>query len=117
VGYNECLMRLRGVRPDVELDAVDEPETVMPANFTDWSSVPEAVISSDEAADELARAIARLKPEYRAVFMLRDVDELSTAETAQALGISETLVKVRLHRARLMLREWLAAYFDNRARV
>lgn len=115
VAYNECLMRLRR-KPDADLDEADEAD-VMPGHFTDWTTLPEALISSAEAAAEMERAIARLKPELRAVFTLRDVEELSTAETARALGISEALVKVRLHRARLALREQLAAYFDDRAGV
>jgi RNA polymerase sigma-70 factor, ECF subfamily len=56
----------------------------------------------------LQRALDRLPPAYRVVFMLRDVEELSTAEAADALGISDELVKVRLHRARRALREVLA---------
>ncbi|MBC6936441.1 MAG: RNA polymerase subunit sigma-24 [Chloroflexi bacterium] len=116
VGYNECLMRLRRVRPEVELDEDAEPDR-MPASFTDWSTMPDALLDSAEAAGEMERAIASLKPELRAVFLLRDVDELSTAETARILSISESLVKVRLHRARLALREKLAAYFDERAQA
>lgn len=116
VGYNECLMRLRRARPEVELDEEDEPDR-MPASFTDWSTMPDALLDSAEAAAEMERAITSLKPELRAVFLLRDVEELSTAETARILNIGEPLVKVRLHRARLALREKLAAYFDERAQV
>ena len=116
VGYNECLMRLRRARPeDIELDAA-EPEA-LPAHFVDWGAVPEAIITGAEAAQQMEQAVARLKPELRAVFTLRDIEELSTAETAQILGISEAAVKVRLHRARLALRERLAAYFEERVRV
>jgi RNA polymerase sigma-70 factor (ECF subfamily) len=115
VAYNECLMRLRRIKPDIELDALDEPD-VMPANFVDWTAVPEQVISSSEAADQMERAIARLKPDLRAVFVLRDIEELSTAETAHILSINEGAVKVRLHRARLALREMLASYFEERVR-
>lgn len=112
VGYNECMMRLRRVRPDVELDSLEEPDTV-PMNFTGWA-VPEDMVCSGEAAAELEAAIASLSPTLRAVFILRDVDELSTSETAAVLGISEAAVKVRLHRARLALREKLATYFGER---
>jgi RNA polymerase sigma-70 factor (ECF subfamily) len=112
VGYNECLMRLRAVKPAVELDGMEED--TMPGIFIDWGGVPDQIIGSREAADEMGRAIAALKPDLRAAFVLRDVEELSTAETAQILGISEAAVKVRLHRARLALRECLAAYFEER---
>lgn len=113
VGYNECLMRIRRAKPEVELDAFDEPDS-MPSHFLDWQTVPEALISSAEARDKMDRAINSLKPDLRAVFTLRDIEELSTSETAQILGISEGAVKVRLHRARLALREELASYFEER---
>lgn len=113
VGYNECLMRIRRAKPEVELDAFDEPDS-MPSHFLDWQTVPEALISSAEAMDKMDRAINSLKPDLRAVFILRDIEELSTSETAQILGISEGAVKVRLHRARLALREELASYFEER---
>lgn len=116
VGYNECQMRLRSVRPDLELDALDEPD-IMPARFVDWETVPESVVSSAESAAQMERAIASLKPELRMVFILRDVEELSTQETAQILSLSEGAIKVRLHRARLALREKLAAYFEERVRA
>lgn len=115
VAYNECMMRVRSIRPVVEIDALDEPDS-MPTHFVDWSAVPDAVIESGEAADEMERAITRLKPELRACFLLRDVDELSTAEAAHILGITEGACKVRLHRARLALREMLASYFEERVR-
>lgn len=116
VGYNECMMRLRRVRPDIELDEAGESEAAMPISFVDWQGIPEQVIGSSEAAAEMEHAIAGLKPELRAAFLLRDVEELSTAETAHVLGIQEGAVKVRLHRARLALREKLATYFEERVR-
>jgi RNA polymerase sigma-70 factor (ECF subfamily) len=67
--------------------------------------------------EELERAIAGLNPTLRAVFILRDIEELSTRETAEILGISKAAVKVRLHRARLALREQLAHYFEERVRA
>jgi RNA polymerase sigma-70 factor (ECF subfamily) len=114
VAYNECMMRTRQAKPQVELDDSDE---MMPGSFIDWSSVPEDVVSSHEAAEQMERAIAHLKPDLRIVFTLRDVEELSTAETAEILGLTESAVKVRLHRARLALREQLATYFEKRVRA
>lgn len=116
IAYNECMMRLRNSRPTLELDALDEPDA-MPTHFVDWSGLPDSVVESSEAVDEMERAIARLNPELRACFLLRDVDELSTAEAAQILGITEGACKVRLHRARLALREMLAVYFEERMRA
>lgn len=115
VGYNECMMRLRSARPDFELDALPDEDT-MPACFVDWSAVPDRVIDSAEAAGEMERAIASLKHDLRMVFILRDIEGLSTEETAQTLGITPGAVKVRLHRARLALREKLALYFAERVR-
>lgn len=113
VGYNDCLMRVRKQRPQVELDALDEPEA-MPTQFVDWAAVPEQIIESDEASTEMERAIQALKPDLRSVFILRDIEELSTADVAQILNLTEANVKVRLHRARLALRESLAGYFAER---
>lgn len=115
VAYNECLLRLRRARPAVELDSMDEEGEMMPTALISWDEVPDEIASSREAQAVMERAINNLKPELRAVFTLRDVEELTTRETADSLGISETLVKVRLHRARLALREQLAAYFEERA--
>jgi RNA polymerase sigma-70 factor (ECF subfamily) len=70
---------------------------------------PEARASRREAAELLERAVSRLQDDQRMVFMLREVEQLSTAETSAALELSEENVKVRLHRARLALREILAA--------
>lgn len=115
VGYNECRMRQRSIRPDIELDAVEDPDA-MPQHFADWSTVPDHILESSEARTEMERAIQSLKPEMRTVFVLRDVEGLSTEETAHIMNISEGAVKVRLHRARLALREKLAAYFTEFAR-
>ncbi|MBZ0292249.1 MAG: sigma-70 family RNA polymerase sigma factor [Anaerolineae bacterium] len=113
VAYNESMMRLRRVKPELALDDVDDEDVFMPASLVDWQTVPEAVTESQEAQTEMERAVASLKPDLRAVFTLRDVEELSTRETAEILGISESLVKVRLHRARLALREQLSIYFEE----
>ena len=112
VAYNECMMRLRRQRPEVDLDSVDEG-AVMPENLTDWRELPDQMVSSSEAMDEMQRAIASLSPALRAVFILRDVESMSIQETATILEISTSSVKVRLHRARLLLREKLALYFSD----
>lgn len=112
VAHNDCLGRMRGGKRIADLAYDEEPEDgFMPSCFVDWQALPETQIHSSEAAAEMERAINSLKPELRVVFVMRDVEELSTEETAQALGISEGAVKVRLHRARLALREKLASYF------
>lgn len=116
VAYHECLGRLRKAKPQVPLDDIHEDEAFMPAHLVDWQTIPDRVMSSHETADEIKRAIERLPETLRTVFVLRDVEELSTRATAEILGISEPAVKVRLHRARLALREALAKYFEEYAR-
>lgn len=113
VAYNECMMRLRKQRPQVDLDAIDS-EGFMPVNVSAWDDLPDAAALGNEALAEMRRAVEQLSPTLRAVFTLRDIEELSTKETANILRISESNVKVRLHRARLQLREHLANYFDDR---
>jgi len=112
VAYNECMMRLRQQRPQVDLDAIDT-ENFMPANMSAWADLPDAAMLENEALAEMCRAVERLSPALRAVFTLRDIEELSIRETADILQISTSAVKVRLHRARLQLREHLAIYFDD----
>ena len=112
VAYNEAMMRLRKAKPQLDLDDVGDND-LMPACMVNWRELPEQVLSSHEAIEQMDRAIASLSPGLRTVFTLRDVEELSTRETANILDISESAVKVRLHRARLALRESLAAYFEE----
>jgi RNA polymerase sigma factor (sigma-70 family) len=83
-----------------------------------WKESPEQIAIRREAAELVSAALDELDDKYRLVFLLRDVEGLSTAETAEALEISEANVKVRLLRARLMLRERLTrAFGDEAARV
>lgn len=114
IAYNAALMRLRQRRaPTFSLDEpweTDEGELV-PRQFVDWTAVPDDVLLNKELRDALAAALETLPPTLRSVFVLRDIEGLSTAETAEALELTETNVKVRLHRARLALREKLTAYF------
>jgi RNA polymerase sigma-70 factor (ECF subfamily) len=115
VAHNECMGRLRRANPQLPLDDMLD-EDFMPDNFTSWDGVPDTVLKSREALTELDNAVATLSPTLRSVFVLRDVEGLTTAETAAALAITEAAVKVRLHRARLMLREKLADYFEEYVR-
>src|SRR5579859_8111033 len=85
----------------------------MPASLVDWSTLPEGRLLSLEAQDALRAAIAELPPGLRAAFVIRDVEGLSTAECSQVQGISDAACKVRLHRARLALRDRLSGYFGE----
>ena len=86
-------------------------EDELPTYFVDWSYLPDEVVLDRELQEFLERAILQLPPALRLTFIWRELEGLSTAETAEALEISEGAVKVRLHRARLKLRELLSGYF------
>lgn len=116
VAYNASMDRLRKRRPTLALaDEVDEETMPAPAILADWQQTPEAQLDSAELSAELDKAIANLPETLKAVFILREIEGLSTQESAQILDISVSATKVRLHRARLFLREQLAAYFAELA--
>ncbi|HEU5453876.1 MAG TPA: sigma-70 family RNA polymerase sigma factor [Terriglobales bacterium] len=117
IAVNEALMRLRRRRPErmVSLDEdVKTEEDSMPREVADWSPNPEQQYSQAELKDILGKTINGLPPSFRTVFVLRDVEGLSTEETAEALNLSIPAVKSRLLRARLQLRERLNKYFKKR---
>jgi RNA polymerase sigma-70 factor (ECF subfamily) len=117
IAVNEALMRLRRRRPErmVSLDEeVKTEEDSMPREVADWSPNPEQQYSQAELKDILTRTIQGLPSSFRTVFVLRDVEGLSTEETAEALDLSIPAVKSRLLRARLQLRDRLNKYFKKR---
>lgn len=113
------LLRKRRGLPVTSLDAATEPDAEgyipHPEFIADWSEAPDRLAQRAETSRLLDAAIAELDANHRAVFLLRDVEEMSVKETAEALGISEGNVKVRLLRARLALRERLTRLFGDRA--
>lgn len=114
IAVNESLMRLRRRRTGkmVSIDEdVETEEGSMPRDLADWSPDPEQLYGQSELADILRKTIQGLPPGFRIVFVLRDVEGLSTEETAETLGLSVPAVKSRLLRARLQLRERLSRYF------
>ena len=113
IAVNQALMKLRKRRTkEVSLDEdIETEENSMPRDVEDWGPSPEERYSQEELARILSQVIGELDPAFRVVFQLRDVDELSTEETAEAMGISVPAVKSRLLRARLKLREKLNRYF------
>jgi RNA polymerase sigma-70 factor, ECF subfamily len=117
ITYNHALMLVRRRHPAEPLPEEDGAPAPMPNSLVDWSMLPEERLLSAEAQDALRAAIAELPPGLRAAFVLRDVEGLSTAECSQVQGISDAACKVRLHRARLALRERLSAYFAGWAAV
>jgi RNA polymerase sigma-70 factor, ECF subfamily len=113
IAVNQALMKLRKRRPNqVSLDEeVDTGEDTMPREVEDWGPSPEERYKQAELGTILNSTIAELEPPFRIVFQLRDIEELSTEETAEALGLSIPAVKSRLLRARLKLRQKLNRYF------
>jgi RNA polymerase sigma-70 factor, ECF subfamily len=111
ITLNEARGRLRqqsAVRMESLDDTPEEGGHVSPALLRDWREVPSEALERKEVREMLEEAINGLSPIYREVTMLRDVEEFSIEETAAALSITTASVKVRLHRARLMLQKQLA---------
>ena len=117
IAVNEALMKLRKRRSDrtVPLDEpIDTGEDEMTREIAVWEENPEETYSREELATILDSAIQSLKPAYRTVFILRDIEDLSIEETAEALNLSISAVKSRLLRARLQLREKLTRQFKHK---
>ena len=108
IAVNEALARLRLRKRNPQLDDSDpDGETTM--NMVETAPNPEQSATRAELGRLLEEALLDLPEQYRTVVMLRDIEELSTAETAAALDLTEDNVKVRLHRGRAMARGWFVA--------
>jgi len=117
IAVNESLMRLRKRRTGkmVSIDEdVETEEGSVPRDLADWAPDPEQNYTQSELKEILEKTIKGLPPGFRIVFVLRDVEGLSTEETAETLGLSIPAVKSRLLRARLQLRERLSRYFRKK---
>ncbi len=117
IAVNESLMKLRKRKSDrsVSLDeSIETDEEPIVREIAVWDDNPEQRYSQTELREILDKAIDSLKPIFRTVFILRDVEELSTEETAEILGLSIAAVKSRLLRARLQLRERLTRTFKRK---
>ncbi len=116
IAINEALMELRRRRAgrSIPLDQpIETGEDELPREIEGWDENPEELYAQQELREILAEALERLEPAFRSVFVLRDVEDLSTAETAALLNLSVSAVKSRLMRARLELRERLNKYFKR----
>ena len=116
IAVNEALMKLRRIKPGRTVSLDEEVKTEddsLPREVADWSPNPEQQYNQAELKDILSRTIQGLPMSFRTVFVLRDVEGLSTEETAEALDLSVPAVKSRLLRARLQLRERLSRYFKR----
>src|SRR5690242_212967 len=117
IAVNQALMKLRRRKTDksVSLDEqIDTGEDTLVREIAAWGEDPEQQFSREELGEILDKAIQSLEPPYRSVFVLRDIEDLSTEETADALGLSIPAVKSRLLRARLQLREKLTRFFKRK---
>lgn len=117
IATNEALMLLR--RRKHNFLSIDEPinspeEEQEPLQIIDWCCLPEDELMSTEARKYLDQAIEELPTSLRVVFLLREIEGLSTQETAEVLSLSETAVKTRLSRARMRLREKLTTYYGEK---
>ena len=119
IAMNEGRKRLRKVKVAAETPLgipTDENEgDFTPALLTDWREIPLEALERKELRKKLREAVELLPEKYREVLVLRDIEGLNQEETAAALGINVTLVKVRLHRARMMLQKGLVPYLKSEA--
>jgi RNA polymerase sigma-70 factor (ECF subfamily) len=122
IAKNFCLMKRRRSQfaPTQELSldeympALDRDGGHIKLQIADWSSLPEDRMLRAELRRVLDQAIAALPDTYRSVVLLRDVEDLSTDETAQVLDLSVDVIKTRLHRARLAIRQELDRYLKTK---
>ena len=114
---NEARLKIRKARQHL-YESIDEPETAedgdyFPRDFADWREIPSEALQRKELRLALKRALDELPEKYRAVLVLRDIQQLSIEETAQVLSLSPANVKTRLLRARLQMRDALAPGLDG----
>ena len=109
IAVHEALARQRRVNRYQELKPMSEGDGDPMDGLASMNLNPEEQVSNSEIRSLLEKAVEKLPDAYRTVFMLRDIEEMSTTDTANALDISEENVKVRLHRARALLRKSLYA--------
>ena len=108
IALNEARARLRRKQPGLT-DSIDDTEgSVVPAQLTDWREIPSETLERQEVRSLIRRALSALPLAYREVFVLRELEERNVKETAETLGITVASVKMRLHRARMMLQKQLA---------
>jgi RNA polymerase sigma-70 factor (ECF subfamily) len=117
ITVNESLMKLRKQRSIKEVSFEADPQSEEDAaafDFADWAPNPEALYRGSELRSILRRELQELRPSLRVVFVLRDIEELSTEQTAAVLELTPIAVKTRLWRARIQLRGRLSKYFGVR---
>lgn len=112
IAVNHYLMEFRKKKHNfVSIDSADD--FINDRKVIDWNSIPYNSVENDELRKILDNAIGKLSPDYRIVFLLRDVEELSTKETGKITGLTSAAVKSRLHRARAFLRNEINEAFQS----
>ncbi len=117
IATNEALMMLRKRKPQqalLESDIQGDDDEIGEIQIVDWCCMPEHELMSSESRKFLDEAMDKLSVTLKVVFLLRDVQGLSIKETAAVLDVSEAVVKTRLLRARLQLRDELSSYYGER---
>jgi RNA polymerase sigma-70 factor, ECF subfamily len=118
ITINEARMKVRKDRRHL-YESLDQPKKgeddgdYVPRDFADWREIPSEALENARLREGLKMALASLSGKYRQVLILREIEHLNIAETAKLIGISESAVKTRLLRARLMMRDALAPGFDG----
>lgn len=117
ITINEARMKLRKEHRQL-YESLDEPSSdekgdYWPKDYADWREIPSEALQLKQLREALKKALNALEPKYREVLVLRDIQQLSVAETATVLGVSEVNVRTRLHRARLQMRDALAPGIDG----
>jgi RNA polymerase sigma-70 factor (ECF subfamily) len=114
IATNAALMKARARKTNlVSLDhPTEDPDAQNAWELPDWSATPDEEIMTVETRRIMEEAIQALPPEQRAAFVLHDIQDLSSAETAQAMGITVSAVNSRLHRARVFLRDRIGRYLN-----
>jgi len=117
ITVNEARMRRRKERKalyeSIDEGYEDDGGDYFPRDFADWREIPSEALAQKQLKEAITQAIASLKPIYREVFILRDVQGLNVRETSETLGLNEPLVRTRLLRARLQMRDALAPGYDG----
>lgn len=115
IAINAALQKMRRRRESISLDDPETSESkYMPRHTESWRESPEQLYAAEETRRIVQEAVLSLPPAYRVVFVLRDIGEMDTVEAAEVLGLTIAALKSRLLRARLMVREALAARFAER---
>jgi len=106
-------MSARSKKKELFVEPNDDDELFAEKHAADWSTIPNQSLENKELREILDQSINKLAPDYRIVFTLRDVQQLSTEETAGITGLSVAAVKSRLHRARAFLRNEISEAFKK----